>query len=73
MSPRQAQPKSETQSKRQAAARKVAAQRRRSTVQRSAMDTKTHRVASELERFQQRADDLWSRAERVANRVKRLV
>ena len=73
MSPKQTQPKSEAQSKRPTAARKVAAPRRRSTAQRSAMDTKTNRGASELERFQQRASGLRSRAERVADRVKRLV
>jgi hypothetical protein len=73
MSPKQAKPKSEAESKRKATASTVAARRRRSTAQRSAMNTKTNRVASELERYQERADDLRSRAERVAERVKRLV
>jgi hypothetical protein len=37
------------------------------------MDSKTNRVASELERFQVRAGALRSRAERAVERVKRLV
>jgi hypothetical protein len=73
VSPKPAQPNPDAQSKRKAAAEKAAARRRRSTAQRAAMDTKTNRVASELERFQHRAGGLRSKAERVAERVKRLV
>ncbi len=72
VSPNQAQPNGEGQSKRQTAARRAAARRRRSTAQRTAIKTKTNRVASELERFQQRGGDLRSRAERIADRVRRL-
>jgi hypothetical protein len=62
-----------SQAKRQAAARKAAATRRRNATQRRALESKTSRVATELERFQQGAGGLRSRAERVAERVKRLV
>ena len=77
-SPRQAQAqapesKAGSQTNRQAAARKAAATRRRNAAQRRAMESKTSRVATELERFQHRAGALRSRAERVAERVKRLV
>jgi hypothetical protein len=37
------------------------------------MDSQTNRVATEFERFQARANDLRSKAERVVDRVKRLV
>jgi hypothetical protein len=76
MSPKLARGKSttpETVKKRQAAARKVAAGRRQNTRQRREMATRTNRAASELERFQERAGELRSRAESVIERVKRLV
>jgi hypothetical protein len=63
----------ETAKKRQAATRKAVAGRRQNAKQRREMSTATNRVASELVRFQDRAGDLRSRAEKVVERVKRLV
>jgi dynactin complex subunit len=73
LSPEQAKPNRNAETKRQAASKKAAARRRSTTAQRRAMDSKTNRVASELERFQTRASDLRSKAERAVERVKRLV
>jgi dynactin complex subunit len=73
LSPEQAKPNRNAKAKRQAASKKAGARRRSTTAQRRAMDSKTNRVASELERFQVRASDLRSKAERAVERVKRLV
>jgi dynactin complex subunit len=73
LSPEQAKPNRNAEAKRQAASKRAGARRRSTTAQRRAMDSKTNRVASELERFQTRASDLRSKAERAVERVKRLV
>jgi hypothetical protein len=71
--PARAKPAHAEIAKKRQAARKAVAGRRQNAKQRREVSTATNRVASELVRFQDRAGDLRSRAEKVVERVKRLV